>query len=332
MKTHRCRAAVGVLAIVLVAAWLVPASTSGQSGGAPTTTYSGKTPWGHPDLQGMWTTWDETSLESAEAASATDNTRNLREVDGADEDARKPFVYQGQAYRSRGLGSGMGREHNSPVSKKRPSLVVDPPNGRLPLLPGKSHRPTERELMDDYLHQGAWARCITMGVPGRLLFGRPDNGYNKGYEIFQTPGHVVVFHEMMHEARVIPLDGRPHVSQDIRLWQGDSRGHWDGPTLVVETTNFNGKGEGQPTSVPATQALHVIERFTRVDEKTLKYETTLTDPNVYSRPWTGMQFHNLDPKYTIFEYACHEGNWRYMETTLARGRLLDAEEAAKKAK
>jgi len=339
MKRHRWLAPLGVVGAAVLCGWLTAVPAEGQTQTAAASTYTGKTPWGDPDLQGLWTTWDDTPLEAAHsdpaiaAKEAEDSGRN-REVgeDANDLGRNKVFVYNGQEYTYRGLGGGMGREHNSPVSPRRPSLVVDPPNGRIPLLPGKSQRPTERELFDDYLNHGAWARCITMGVPGRLLFGRPRNGYNKAYEIFQAPGYVVVYHEMIHEVRVIPVDGRPHLNPDITQWLGSSRGRWEGRTLVVETKHFNGKGEGQPTSVPATEALHVIERFTRIDEKTLQYEATLTDPNVYGRPWTGKQFHNLDPEYTIFEYACHEGNWRYMETTLSRGRLIDAEEAAKKAK
>ena len=224
----------------------------------------------------------------------------------------------------------MGREHNSPISAERRSLVSVPESGRIPVIPSKVQRRSQRSLLDSYENQSAWTRCISMGVPGRLLNGA-GGGYNKAYEIFQTPTSVVVYHEMLHEARVIPLDGRPHIGSDVQMWMGDSRGHWEGQTLVVETTNFNDKGDSYG-GVPMTKALRVVERFTRVDAKTLKYEVTLTDPNVYSQPWTAVQFHNNDPQYVIYEYACHEGNMRYMETTLGRGRILDAEEAAAKKK
>ena len=328
MKKYRRPAAVGVVASAIVCAWLTAVPASGQSRTAAASTFAGKTPWGDPDLQGIWTMWDPTPLQ---ALGPTDPAV----LAAAASDDRRKWVYQGKDYPYVGLGSGMGREHTSPVPARRQSLVVDPENGRIPVIPSAVRRSaTLRELFDTWENHSVWGRCIAVGVPGRLLLGGAlvegdSTGYNKAYEIFQAPGYVVLFLEIMHEARVIPLDGRPHVGRDIDLWNGDSRGRWDGQTLVVETTNFNSRGDGK-AGVPQTPALRVVERFTRVDEKTLQYETTLTDPNVYSRPWTARQIHSLDPQYVIFEYACHEGNWRNMEMTLGRGRLLDAEEVAKK--
>jgi hypothetical protein len=162
-------------------------------------------------------------------------------------------------------------------------------------------------------------------MPGRMLEGGLG-GYNRGYEIFQSPGYVVIFQEMIHATRIIPVDGRPHVGATIRQWHGDSRGHWEGNTLVVETTNFNNKGLGTGGR-PQTEALTIVERITRTDAKTLDYQATFTDPNVYTKPWTARQPHNLDPDYVIYEYACHEGNTRYMTGVLTQGRLRDAEEA-----
>ena len=328
MKINRRLATLSVLGGVLLCAWLTAVPASGQSRTAAASTFAGKTPWGDPDLQGTWTMWDPTPLE---ALSPTDPAV----LAAAASDDRRRWVYQGKEYPYVGLGSGMGREHTSPVPSRRRSLVVDPENGRIPVIPSAVRRRAPlRDLMDTWENHDPWGRCIAVGVPGRLLLGGAlvegdSTGYNKAYEIFQAPGYVVIFIEIMHEARVVPLDGRPHAGQDIDLWNGDSRGRWDGQTLVVETTNFNSRGDGKG-GVPQTPALRVVERFTRVDEKTLQYETTLTDPNVYSRPWTARQVHSLDPTYVIFEYACHEGNWRNMEMTLGRGRLLDAEEAAKK--
>jgi len=328
MRTYYVRAAVGVLAVVILCASLTAVPAAGQSRTTAAPTYAAKTPWGDPDLQGTWTMWDPTPLEALPA----DHPDVLR---WAASDDRRRWVYQGKEYPYIGLGSGMGREHTSPVSARRRSLVVDPENGRIPVVPS-AVRPQAslRELFDTWDNHSSWGRCIAVGVPGRLLLGGAlvagdSRGYNHAYEIFQAPGYVVIFLEIIHEARVIPLDGRPHVGPDIDMWSGDSRGRWEGQTLVVETTNFNDKGDGK-ADVPQTRALRVVERFTRTDEKTLQYDVTLTDPNVYSRPWTGRQFHNLDPEYVIYEYACHEGNWRNMEMTLGRGRLLDAEEAAKK--
>ena len=325
------------LAGVVMVMWLMSPVVSGQTtaqnngGNSPT-----KTPWGDPDLQGMWTTWDVTPLE-ARSPEATPGAVSTRQGDGSggNDNRRAPFVYQGQEYGFQGLGSGMGRQHTSPVSAARRSQVVDPDNGRIPVIPSKVQRdPTSREMQDSYENQSAWQRCIARGVPGRLLQGgdgRSTGGYNKAYELLQAPGYVVLFLEDIHETRTIPLDRRPHVGADIRLWSGDSRGHWEGNTLVVETTNFNGKGDGQG-SVRQTEALRVVERFTRVDQQTLRYEVTFEDPNLYSRPWTAVQLHNLDPHYVIFEYGCHEGNGRYMETILGQGRFLDAQEAAQKSR
>ena len=310
------RTAFGIVATVAIGTWLaqIPAAVQGQAPAAKS--YTAMTPWGHPDLQATWTQWDGTPLEARKPGDAPppDNSPEV-------------FVYQGREYKYAGLGSGMGREHTSPVSARRESLVYDPPNRRIPVIASKVIRRPQRAQMDSYLNQSAWTRCISMGVPGHLLEQFADRGYNKAYEIFQTPHHVVIVHEMLHEARVIPLDAGPHVGQDIRMWLGDSRGRWEGRTLVVDTTNFNGKGDNK-AGVPQTDALRVVERFTRVDENTMQYEVTVIDPNVYSQPWSARQFHNSDPQYTIYEYGCHEGNMRYMETTLGRGRLLDAEEAA----
>jgi hypothetical protein len=311
MTTHPRQLAFGVVAVI-IGLWVAQIPAAGQSQPAAAKPSAAKTPWGHPDLQGTWTTWDLTPLQgrnpdAAEAAAESED--NSREV----------FVYNGQEYKYQGLGSGMGREHTSPVSPRRQSLVYDPANGRIPVIPSKRLRRSQSDVFVDYRNNNAWTRCLSMGVPGRLLNGA-GGGYNKAYEIFQTPNAVVIHHEMLHETRVIPLDGRPHVSQDVRMWLGDSRGRWEGQTLVVDTTNFNGRGDAVG-GVPQTEGLHVVERFTRVDQKTLQYEVTVTDPNVYSQPWSAKQFHNLDPSYVIYEYACHEGNMRYMEQTLGRGAL-----------
>ena len=316
------------LAGVVMVMWLMSPALSGQAAAQNDGSYApAKTPWGDPDLQGMWTTWDVTPLEARNPEAA----RRQGDGSGAADNRRAPFVYQGQEYGFQGLGSGMGRQHTSPVSAARRSQVVDPANGRIPVIPSKVERdPTSREMQDNYVNQSAWQRCVSRGVPGRLLQGgdgRETGGYNKAYELLQAPGYVILFLEDIHETRAIPLDRRPHVGTDIRMWSGDSRGRWEGNTLVVETTNFNGKGDGQG-SVRQTEALRVVERFTRVNLKTLRYEVTFEDPNLYSRPWTAMQLHNLDPNYVIFEYGCHEGNGRYMETILGQGRFLDAQEAA----
>jgi hypothetical protein len=247
----------------------------------------GRTPDGQPDLQGMWTNYDSTPFERLSAA---------------EQPPREPAV-----------STADWLVQDGPKSPRRPSMVVDPPNGRVPL---------KREALDkraatlalesgNLEHYGPWERCITRGVPGSMWPG----AYNNGHQIIQTPGYVVLHSEMIHEARVIPVDGRPHMSAAIRSWDGDSRGRWEGETLVVDTTNFNGKGwaatnaaSGWLRGIPQSQAAHIVERLTRVSEDTIEYEATIDDPEVFTRPWKLAFPLNKDEGYRIFEYACHEGN------------------------
>jgi hypothetical protein len=140
-------------------------------------------------------------------------------------------------------------------------------------------------------------------------------GYNNAYQILQTPGYVVIMSEMIHDARVIPLDGRAHAPADVRSWDGDSRGRWEGNTLVVDTTNFNGKGwiatsaaTGRIKGIPESEDLHVVERFTRTDAGTIRYEVTIDDPNEYTKPWKVSIPLTRDAEYVVYEYACQEGN------------------------
>jgi hypothetical protein len=158
--------------------------------------------------------------------------------------------------------------------------------------------------------------------------------YNNAYQIFQTADAVVVAQEMIHETRIIPIDGRPHLPARVRQWMGDSRGHWEGDTLVVETTHFDGRGwianngaTGRMKGIHHTADLKVVERFTRVNANTIEWRATIDDPTVYTRPWTVAMPLNLEPAYQKFEYACHEGNYA-MPNTLSAGRFEDA--AAKK--
>ena len=157
-----------------------------------------------------------------------------------------------------------------------------------------------------------WDRCIKRGVPGSMF----PTSYNNAYQILQSPGYVVIRYEMIHDVRIIPIDGRPHVGSNIGLWMGDSRGHWEGNTLVVETTNYSDRGwiaqayaAGRIRGIGVSEALRVVERFTRVDEGTISWEATVEDPDVYSRPWTLAMPLKSNPEYQMYEYECHEGNW-----------------------
>jgi hypothetical protein len=254
---------------------------------------------GHPDLQGVWTNYDPTPFERP---------------DGGEVRAERLAVSTQDWLVQPG-----------PVSTRRRSMVVDPPDGKVPLRPEAAAK-RDHDLAqpaDSLLRYGPWERCITRGVPGSLFPG----AYNNGHQIIQTAGHVVIHSEMIHEARVIPLDGRPHVSPAVRSWDGDSRGRWDGEALVVDTTNFNGKGwivtnaaGGAMRGIAQSEACHVVERFTRVDANTIQYEATIDDPNVYTRPWTLTFPLNRDDRYRLFEYACHEGN-HALENMLRLGAL-----------
>jgi hypothetical protein len=164
---------------------------------------------------------------------------------------------------------------------------------------------------DSYEFMSVWDRCITRGVPGGMF----PAGYNNAYEIVQAPGYVVIHYEMIHEARVIPMDGRPHLPPQVRSWNGDPRGRWEGQTLVVDTTNYNDKGwiatqaaAGRVKGVRQTESLHVVERFTLVDADTIDYQATIDDPKTFTRPWTVAIPLHRNPSYRLYEYACHEGN------------------------
>jgi hypothetical protein len=316
-----------VAAAVVLASWTAGV-TAGQAPAEDTKTWTApRTPWGDPDLQGVWSNWDKTPFQAPDPHPDTESAKAIA--------AARAERY-GPEGKADGIAGGMASVNFGPVSPRRPgAVVVDPPNGRVPINPKKIEIKSVRQMGDSWEYHDPWERCITGGMPGRLL-GGGTGGYNKAYELFQSPGYVVIFTEIMHEARVIPVDGRPHVGSSIRQWSGDSRGHWDGPTLVVETTNFNDKGLAPGGSdtvlIPKSEALTVVERFTRTDAKTLTYEVTVTDPNVFTQPWTARQPHNFDPAYVLYEYACHEGNTRYMEGSLRKGRVRDAEEAAQRAK
>ena len=193
--------------------------------------------------------------------------------------------------------------------------IVDPPDGRIPLQSWAVARRQEiaknyRDPKGNLAYMDPSARCLAAGVP-RINYITPYNGY----QFLQVPGYVVLLAEWNHEARIIPLDGRPHPSPVHRFWMGDSRGRWEGTTLVVDVTNFNGKAWFDWLTFHS-DALHVVERFTLVDADTINYEARIEDPKVFTRPWTiAFPFKRGAPGYRLFEYACHEGN-HYMESAM----------------
>ncbi len=331
MPRHFFRS-VGALAFLVAVA--VPASVTTQSSVSPKPAARAK--WappraadGQPDLQGVWTNATITPFERPP------------------ELAGKPFLNEAEALEiekqtateraaaDRGTRPGDVGNYNQfwfdngtkVVSTRQTSLVVEPADGRVPV---KAEAEAIRDFNavhngDSYEYMSRWDRCITRGVPGSMF----PAGYNNAYQIIQTPGYVVILYEMIHDTRVIPLDGRPHVGPNIRLWMGDSRGRWDGDTLVVDTTNFTDKGwiashaaAGRIKGIPQSDALHVVERFTPVNPDTIQYEVTIEDQKMYSRPWKVAIPLTRDSKYQIYEYACHEGNYA-VPNILSGARVLE---------
>jgi hypothetical protein len=285
-----------------------------------------RTAWGEPDLQGVWSYATTTPLSKPNAAGDKTVLADEEVAELADQTARN----QDAPPRAGDPGTYNNFWWDRGQSIGRTSLIIDPPDGRLPALTPEAQKArTERaehrraHPADSWLDRSPTDRCIMYhGVPPL------PSGYNNTYQIFQTPGLVAILDENIHHVRLIPMDGRPHVGQDIRHWNGDSRGHWDGNTLVVETTNFNDKAAFRG----ASENMKVTERFTRTSDDAIRYEFTVDDPSTWERAWKGeMPFVKINGP--VFEHACHEGNYG-IRNTLAGARLQDkkaAEEAAKKA-
>ena len=293
-----------VVGIVCVTAFVAAASLT-SSAQSTRTWAPALTPWGDPDLTGRWPvthlngTPVQRPAEFGERRLLTDQEFAKRQGDIA-----------ANRIRLAGAWAEVGE------ANRLTSLVVDPANGRLPPLTdeGRKRAATMTSSWSDMLFSSvsdfnALDRCMTRGMPASMF----PFMYNSGIEILQAPGYVVIRFELIHETRLIPLDGRARPAAAIRFWLGEPRGRWEGRTLVVETTNFNGRtpmlivGPGGG-GIPTSEALRVIERFTRVDENTIDYEMTVEDPVVLTRSWKAAFPLKRDPDYYLFEYACHEGN------------------------
>ena len=301
---------------VVVGVWLALPATAIAQAVEPVR----RTPWGDPDLQGMWPT---SSVSTVPFERSEDfGTRTVL----TDEELAARIERYG-TFENRSFSALLEIERVLALA----SLVVDPEDGRLPPMTADGARRAEEWLTKyprpfrdrrrgsagwgapTYAYAGAedlrpYDRCITRGLLGSAF----PNIYASAVQIFQSPGVVVIHYEMIHESRVIPLDGRPHLASGIRQWMGDSHGRWEGDTLVVETTNFNGRtgsyvrnGDGNPT----TEALRLVERYRLQDADTLHFEVRIEDPRTWRRPWT-VAFPVLrDDDYVMYEYACHEGNY-----------------------
>ena len=306
---------VTVIALALAAAVVTPISAGAQSAQSETVM---RTPDGQPDISGIFTFRTLTPLQrpaalegqerlGAEEAAQFEASERIRlNRDLFDPETGAPNA----GYQSRAEGGVLSYNEFwyergiELTSDKRTSLVVDPPNGRIPFKPEYQEAAQIRRLnlrngfADHYTDRSLADRCIMGFNAGPPMV---SSAYNNNVQIFQVPGYVVILNEMVHNARIIPIDGRPH--GELRQWSGDSRGRWEGETLVIETRNFL-----RETSLGGSSAdTYLVERFRRLDPDTVMYEFTVEDPNNFTRPWTAtMPLRRTDGP--LFEYACHEGN------------------------
>ena len=290
----------------------IAAPLIGQTSNQPAKTW--RTAWGDPDLEGSWSnatttplqrpakygnreflTREERALQDKETSIGTDR----RTEAGTPDDVNGAY---NQFWWERGWSDG------------RTSLVYDPPDGHIPPLTAEAHKriaaqpkPIPLEARADVLDKAAYngpedvelyTRCIV-----RAALPRVPTGYDNNYQIVQSPGYVAITQEQIHETRIIPLDGRPHLDAGVRQWLGDSRGHWEGDTLVVETTNFN----GQVSFEGATKDMRLIERWTRVADDRIDYRFTVSDPATWTKPWSAAI--TWTKTGLLYEYACHEDNY-----------------------
>jgi len=270
-----------------------------------------RTAWGEPDLQGIW---DFATITPLERSNAMAGKEVLSDSEAA-EFEKTTLEQRNQDRRDGGAAADVGRAYNhfwwdfgtKVIGTKRTSLIVDPPDGRIPPMTpeGKARADalaaTRRGPPAGPENRNLWERCLVAPNAGPPMI---PSAYNNNVQIFQTRGTVVIYNEMINDARIVPLDGRPQIPENIRQWRGSSRGRWDGATLVVETANFrndiNFRG--------STAGLRLVERFTRVDAGTLLYEFTVTDPATWTRPWSvALPMSKSDGP--VYEYACHEGNY-----------------------
>lgn len=277
-----------------------------------------RTPWGDPDLQG---TWPISSLMSVPLQRPKQYGDRLYFTPEELDKQRKAVETQNQGYKREESQHklGMGHWMEETAVPAQTSLIVDPPDGQLPPETplGKdmsAHMGSDwnHTVFDSVADFGTWGRCITRGLPEGMF----PNPYNNGIQIVQAPGYVVINLEMVHEARIVPLGDMPPLDSPIRQWMGSSRGHWEGNTLVVVTTNFNGQTSmtdvptrGSPRDPRASSvAMRLTERFKRTGENTMTYTVTVDDPVTQTHSWTAQLPWTRDDTYEIYEYACHEGN------------------------
>ena len=336
-----------MLVVGALMAWLASASIAAQSpAGAAAKGRATSTPWvparladGQPDLTGVWTNHGATPLERPKVLASRplltdDEVAAMRRraasfrANGSD-NAPGDALFLAALAGAEEYKNPQATEYLAHADEKefdnRTSLIVDPPDGLIPpLTPEGQQRqqaraaasaaPAGPEDLNNYM------RCITYGVP-RLGGNATDNG---GYfQIFQAPGYFVLLDESNFDARIIPLDGRPHLPESVRLWNGDPRGRWEGNTLVVDTTNFSSRSFYRG----AAEGLHLVERFTRVSFDRIDYQITLDDPTTWTKPWTAV-IHLRHSQDRVYESGCHEGNADIMRDVLLGARVDEKAGAA----
>ena len=303
---------------LLLAAAPGPAPAAGQGRDAAAGPYAApRTVWGDPDLQGIWSNTTSTPFERpaefGERELLTDEEFAAAQAEAVER------VRAAEVSSNEGSTAGPDHwyEHLGKVSN-RTSQVIAPADGQVPALTAAAQQrriigTVNRERLampfDTWEDLSAWDRCITRGIPGSMF----PTFYNNNYQILQVPGYVVILYEMIHDARIIPVDERPPLASAVRQWMGDSRGRWEGDTLVVEVANFSGRTplhpvRGAASLVAHSAGLRVVERFTRVDPHTIEYEATIDDPQTFVRDWTvAIPMTTAGAPDHILEYACQEG-------------------------
>jgi hypothetical protein len=346
----RYRPAFGIMAVacgVAAAAATVAAQAKAPASGAssaPRAWAVERTPDGHPDFHGVWANntvtplqrpkqWeDKQRLTDAEIADLQTFAAHIVENDG-DAQFGDGFILAvlNRIANPTSYDPGTGNYNqfwlvDRDWHDRRTALVTDPPNGRIPPLTPEAQTRRAAEIEHRKVHAfedpevfPPGERCVNFGIP------RLQAGYNSYVQIIQSPGYVTIMSEMAHDARIVPLDGRPHLDGRIRVWNGDSRGHWEGDTLVIDTTNFSPKSD----FMGAHENLRLTEKLTRVGPEILEYEVTVDDPATWTAPWTAMIPLKLKNE-LIYEYACHEGNDAIPD--MLRGHRFEEREAAAKSR
>jgi hypothetical protein len=342
------------LAVSVVAALILPSYAGAAEEGAKAAanakspTRSGakwkhpKTPWGDPDLQG---TWPVVHLISVPLERNPQYGNRLQFTPEELAEQQKRVDARNKRYQEEDASDRIGQGHWAEVTEMptQTSLIVDPPNGRLPpqtevgkQLSAKMGSSWNHTVFDSIADFDTWDRCITRGMPASMF----PFQYNNGIQILQTPGYVVINMEMVHEARIVPLGKVPPLDSEVKQWLGSSRGRWEGNTLVVETGNFNGQismtsaGTGSPGSSRDPRAtsteLRIVERFERTSDDDITYSVTATDPVTQTASWTAQLPWKRNDSYQMFEYACHEDNEAIRNYITASRAQRAKDEAAKK--